>query len=45
MLLYVHIPNLLIYTVLQWQELMHHIGLYMAKGRGAKIAAQLTFHH
>ncbi|XP_057787963.1 nicotinamidase 1-like [Salvia miltiorrhiza] len=27
------------------QELMHHIGLYMAKGRGAKIATQLTFHH
>ncbi|KAK4491189.1 hypothetical protein RD792_001920 [Penstemon davidsonii] len=25
------------------QELMHHIGLYMAKGRGAKIARQVSF--
>ncbi|KAH6833102.1 nicotinamidase 1 [Perilla frutescens var. hirtella] len=27
------------------QELMHHVGLYMAKGRGAKIAREVTFHH
>lgn len=26
------------------QELMHHVGLYMAKGRGAKIAKQVSFH-
>ncbi|XP_038681264.1 nicotinamidase 1-like [Tripterygium wilfordii] len=25
------------------QEMMHHIGLYMAKGRGAKIASQVSF--
>lgn len=25
------------------QELMHHVGLYMAKGRGAKIAKQVSF--
>ncbi|CAA0807369.1 Nicotinamidase 1 [Striga hermonthica] len=25
------------------QELMHHVGLYMAKGRGAKIARQVSF--
>ncbi|KAL3843792.1 hypothetical protein ACJIZ3_001195 [Penstemon smallii] len=25
------------------QELMHHIGLYMAKGRGAKIAREVSF--
>ncbi|GAA0160524.1 hypothetical protein Leryth_011851 [Lithospermum erythrorhizon] len=25
------------------QELMHHVGLYMAKGRGAKIAREVTF--
>ncbi|PIN18650.1 Pyrazinamidase/nicotinamidase PNC1 [Handroanthus impetiginosus] len=26
------------------QELMHHVGLYMAKGRGAKIAREVSFH-
>ncbi|KAL8554910.1 hypothetical protein ACS0TY_002913 [Phlomoides rotata] len=26
------------------QEMMHHVGLYMAKGRGAKIATSVTFH-
>ncbi|KAK4401812.1 UNVERIFIED_CONTAM: Nicotinamidase 1 [Sesamum calycinum] len=26
------------------QELMHHMGLYMAKGRGAKIAREIMFH-
>ncbi|XP_011087953.1 nicotinamidase 1-like [Sesamum indicum] len=26
------------------QELMHHMGLYMAKGRGAKIAREVMFH-
>ncbi|KAL3621000.1 NiCoT heavy metal ion transporter Nic1 [Castilleja foliolosa] len=25
------------------QDLMHHVGLYMAKGRGAKIAKQVSF--
>ncbi|XP_058191498.1 nicotinamidase 1-like [Rhododendron vialii] len=25
------------------QELMHHVGLYMAKGRGAKIAREVSF--
>ncbi|KAK6135656.1 hypothetical protein DH2020_030593 [Rehmannia glutinosa] len=25
------------------QEMMHHVGLYMAKGRGAKIARQVSF--
>lgn len=25
------------------QELMHHIGLYMAKGRGAKVVSQVSF--
>ncbi|XP_057961805.1 nicotinamidase 1 [Malania oleifera] len=25
------------------QELMHHIGLYMAKGRGAKVASEVSF--
>ncbi|XP_055816082.1 nicotinamidase 1-like [Solanum dulcamara] len=27
------------------QELMHHVGLYMAKGRGAKIAKQVSFNN
>ena len=31
-----------IYIIL-WQELMHHVGLYMAKGRGAKIAREVSF--
>ncbi|KAL7119289.1 hypothetical protein ACP275_02G054200 [Erythranthe tilingii] len=26
------------------QEMMHHVGLYMAKGRGAKIASEVSFH-
>ncbi|KAF5444223.1 hypothetical protein F2P56_036712 [Juglans regia] len=26
------------------QEFMHHVGLYMAKGRGAKIASEVSFH-
>ncbi|XP_041015432.1 nicotinamidase 1-like [Juglans microcarpa x Juglans regia] len=26
------------------QEFMHHVGLYMAKGRGAKIACEVSFH-
>ncbi|XP_059647988.1 nicotinamidase 1-like [Cornus florida] len=25
------------------QELMHHVGLYMAKGRGAKVASEVSF--
>lgn len=25
------------------QEMMHHVGLYMAKGRGAKIASEVSF--
>ena len=25
-----------------WQELMHHVGLYMAKERGAKIVDQVS---
>lgn len=25
------------------QDLMHHVGLYMAKGRGAKIAREVSF--
>ncbi|XP_049389137.1 nicotinamidase 1-like [Solanum stenotomum] len=27
------------------QELMHHVGLYMAKGRGAKIAKEVSFNN
>lgn len=30
-------------TVAHPQELMHHVGLYMAKGRGAKIAREVSF--
>jgi len=26
-----------------WQELMHHIGLYMAQGRGAKVVSEVSF--
>nr|GFD46862.1 nicotinamidase 1 [Tanacetum cinerariifolium] len=24
-------------------ELMHHVGLYMAKGRGAKVVSEVSF--
>ena len=28
---------------LSWQELMHHIGLYIAKGRGANVVSEVSF--
>lgn len=29
--------------LLSFQELMHHIGLYMSKGRGAKVVSEVSF--
>lgn len=37
-----HAFNLCICSLFLWQELMHHVGLYMAKGRGAKIARKVS---
>ncbi|KAE8010511.1 hypothetical protein FH972_006878 [Carpinus fangiana] len=39
----IHIARTLKDAVAHPQELMHHIGLYIAKGRGAKVASEVTF--
>lgn len=39
----IHIARTLKDAVAHPQELMHHIGLYSAKGRGAKVASEVTF--
>lgn len=33
----------LICCVSLYQEMMHHVGLYMAKGRGAKVVSEVSF--
>ncbi|KAJ6304728.1 hypothetical protein OIU78_020324 [Salix suchowensis] len=38
-----HIANTLKDTIAHPQELMHHIGLYMAQGRGAKVVSEVAF--
>ncbi|CAI9777658.1 unnamed protein product [Fraxinus pennsylvanica] len=39
----VHIARNIKGSLAHPQELMHHIGLYMAKGRGAKVVSEVTF--
>ncbi|XP_062144181.1 nicotinamidase 1 [Alnus glutinosa] len=39
----IHIARTLKDAVAHPQELMHHIGLYIAKGRGAKVVSEVTF--
>jgi len=39
----IHIARTMNGAVAHPQELMHHIGLYIAKGRGAKVVSEVTF--
>ncbi|XP_041021240.1 nicotinamidase 1-like [Juglans microcarpa x Juglans regia] len=39
----VHIAKTLKDAIAHPQELMHHVGLYIAKGRGAKVVSEVTF--
>ncbi|XP_059438416.1 nicotinamidase 1-like [Corylus avellana] len=39
----IHIARTLKDAVAHPQEVMHHIGLYIAKGRGAKVVSEVTF--
>ncbi|KAF3968506.1 hypothetical protein CMV_007612 [Castanea mollissima] len=39
----IHVANTMKDAIAHPQELMHHIGLYMAKGRGAKVVSEVSF--
>uniref|UniRef100_A0A5B7AW86 Isochorismatase-like domain-containing protein n=1 Tax=Davidia involucrata TaxID=16924 RepID=A0A5B7AW86_DAVIN len=39
----VHVSRTIKSAIAHPQELMHHIGLYMAKGRGAKVVSEVSF--
>ncbi|XP_075654397.1 nicotinamidase 1 [Castanea sativa] len=39
----IHVAKTMKDAIAHPQELMHHIGLYMAKGRGAKVVSEVSF--
>ncbi|XP_050292141.1 nicotinamidase 1 [Quercus robur] len=39
----IHVANTMKDAIAHPQELMHHIGLYIAKGRGAKVVSEVSF--